>query len=249
MRVSPSVLLTYICVARGGERTYNYAARFVGSFLANPPGVECKIVVCCNGGAPDSEVALLFSPLTEAAEKCSLHYRPTDYGKDLSAYQDVAGRCKSDILVNFGESIYFHKPGWMLPVVSAWEEYGPGMYGFFSSHLVRPHLNTTAFACAPEHLTNYPTITKHQQRYEFEHGKGSLWKTLQKRHVPTALVCWDGIYGPGDWRKGNNIMWRGDQSNLLIWCNHVDRWFEADAETKFKWSAGADMTSEMEGKP
>ena len=23
------------------------------------------------------------------------------------------------------------------------------------------------------------------------------------------------------WRMPNNILWRGDQSNTLTWCNHV----------------------------
>lgn len=244
--MKPSILIAYICV-RGGAKTYDYAARFVGSFIENPPEVDCRVVVCCNGGPVDGETALLFSPLTAAATSCSLYNRPNDGGYDISAYQDVAGKTKSEMMVCFGESVYFHKPGWLVPMVDAWNEFGPGMYGFLSSNLVRPHLNTTAFVCSPEHLRQPPKVRTHQQRYEFEHGKRSLWRRLSEKHIPVALVTWDGIWAPGTWRDGENIMWRGDQSNLLVWCNHVDRWFDADPETRFKWSAGADAQFELAG--
>lgn len=248
MREQPSITLCYIAVSRG-VKTYDYAARFVGSFLEHPPGVDVHVVVACNGGALDIETGCLFAPLTSAALSCTLYDRVNDEGKDLSAYQDVASKCRSEIFVAMGESVHFHRSNWLVPMVNAWAMNGPGMYGFFSSHLVRPHMNTTAFCCAPQHLLEYPRIRKKEQRYEAEHGKGSLWKMLQARHVPTAFVTWDGIWPPGTWRYPENIMWRGTQENLLIWCNHVDRWFAANPETRMKWSFGADATFELANKP
>lgn len=237
----PSVTVCYICVSRGGERTFNYAARFVASWVVNPPGVPCKVIIACNGGALDNETGCLFAPLTKAAQSCQLVPRVNDEGKDIAAYQQIAASVKEDIFVAMGESCWFHRSGWLQPIVEAWQNFGLGMYGFFSSNLVRAHMNTTAFACAPEHLTSYPKVRKQADRYQFEHGENSLWRRLRARHIPVAYVSWNGVYGPENWRDGEDIMWRGSQQASLIFSNHTDRYFDADPETRFRWAAGADQ--------
>ncbi len=69
--------------------------------------------------------------------------RVNDAGWDIAAFQDVAGQTDCEMLVCLGESVYFHRPGWLKRMVEAWKVHGPGMYGFWASYLVRAHLNTT----------------------------------------------------------------------------------------------------------
>lgn len=229
-----TILLAYICVAHG-PKTAEYAARFVGSYLANPPGVEHQTVVVCNGGMLDPETAMLFLPMD-----VKFFVRENDGGWDVSGFIDVAKNFQSDMQVNFGESCYLHKPGWMLQLAQAWSVFGPSFLGVFSSHSVRAHLNTNAFACSPNHLREYPPVTNHPERYAFEHGPNALWRRLDRKGIPVRLVTWDGTWRKGDWRKPQNILSRGTQENCLCWCIHNERYWAADPATKRLWASYAD---------
>lgn len=164
---------------------------------------------------------------------------PNDDGWDMSAYQDAASKFPCDMMVCAGETIHFHKPGWLRRYVDAWEKFGPGMYGTFSSNLVRPHLNTTGFAIDPKLLLGYPRPRNKVDRYGMEHGQNSLWKRIEALKFPVRCVTWDGFWDSNHWRNGENILWKGDQSNLLMFCSHTTRYFEADAETRKVWEKNA----------
>lgn len=232
---TPRVRIAYTVVS-AGLISGDYCSRFVGSWLTCPPGVDCDLVAVCNGGPLPTELAMMFSAIPT-----QFFPRSNDNGWDISGFQDAASKFDCDMLVCLGESCYFHKPGWLVPVVEAWRKYGAGFYGFFSSHLVRPHLNTTAFAVDTKFLKGYPQVVNHRSRYDFEHGLNSLWRRMDQFGRPVKLVTWDGVWDQQQWRYPNNIMWRGNQSNCLIFCNHVDRWFAADEPTRKHWSAGADQ--------
>lgn len=220
------IQVAYVAVTNG-PLTAELAARFVGSWLANPPGVECQLTVCCNGGPLSAEIAMLFSTLD-----AQFFPRVNDGGKDISAYQDLASKTDADMLVCFGESVYFHRPGWLQVLASGFHKFGPGMYGCFSSGCIRHHMNTSGFAVCPKLLRTYPLAKCDQQRYEFEHGTTAFWRRLNAMGRPTKFVTWDGIWEPRQWRVPQNILSRGDQSNLLVWCNHVDRFRSASPEHK-----------------
>lgn len=228
------VLVAYVAVSKG-PITQDYCARFVGSYLANPPGVTHETVICCNGGALPTETALLFLPLAP-----QFYLRDNDPGYDVSAYLDVANKFDCDLLCCLGESCYFHKPGWLKRMVEARERFGPGIYGFFSAHSASAHLNTTGFCVDPKYLRGYPKVTNHAERYEFEHGKTALWRRVRDFGGATMLITWDGEWRSGQWRIPKNILWRGDQSNCLIYCNHSDRYYAADPLTKARWAQKAD---------
>lgn len=223
------ILLAYIAVSQG-RITVDYAARFVGSYIACPPGIEHETVIVCNGGPLSRDVALLFDLIP-----CSFLPRVNDPGWDISGYQDVAKQFSCEMLVCFGESVYFHRAGWLKKLADAWTKHGPGMYGLFSSFLVRAHLNTTAFVCFPDHLRRYPRATSHADRYRFEHGEHAFWKFVKSTKSPVKLVTWDGVYDPFQWRLPQNILWRGTQSNCLAYCSHTDHYFGADAQTRLRW--------------
>ncbi len=228
------IVLAYICVTEG-ILTEDFSARFVGSYLACSPEVEHKTVIVCNGGPLRRELSLLFNPLAPAFLP-----RVNDDSWDIGGFMDVATKVPCDMIVAMGESCYFHRAGWLRKIAEAWEKYGPGMYGFWASHLVRTHLNTVAFCCAPSDLLAYPRPRNRKERYEFEHGEHSFWRHVRSRGHPTKLVTWNGCYDPPHWRMPPNCLWRGDQSNCLAYCNHTDRWFAADQRTREKWSKAAD---------
>jgi hypothetical protein len=75
---------------------------------------------------------------------------------------------------------------------------------------------------------------------EWEHGETSLWRRTAARGMPVMLVTWQGEYGPMMWRRPQNILWRGDQSALLMMNNHALGWDNASPLTKHQWSVKAD---------
>ena len=231
------ICIAYICVTNG-KRTEDHAAKFLATYHAYPPGFEHDTLIICNGGPLPIEQAIMFTSLN-----ARLWPRPSDDGWDISAYVDAArGPCEAyDMMLCLGESNYFHREGWLARLAEAWSKWGPGMYGPYATNVVRAHLQTTAFACPPFLLRNYPALVNSRKaRYEFEHGEQSLWRRAAARGMPVKLVTWDGEWEPRAWRTPENILWRGDQSNCLMFSNHTDHYRDADERRKLNWSKSAD---------
>ena len=231
------IAVAYVVVTHG-PISDQYCARFVSTWKEYPPLVDCDLVVLANGGPLSLELSLILHPLNPI-----FFPRENDPGHDISAYQSASrGPCADyDAVLCLGESVYFHREGWLKRLVQAWERYGPGMYGPFSSNAVRAHLNTTAFLCTPSLLKNYSQrVHDRLSRYEFEHGIKPLWRRASEQGMPVRLVTWDGEWEPHRWRMPRNILWRGDQSNLLLWCNHSDGYANADAKIKAEWARRCD---------
>ncbi len=232
--VKVKTVLAFIAVSQG-PLTANHCARFVGSYLACPPGDDCSVVVVCNGGALPTETALMFDAIG-----AQFLVRENDAGWDVSGFQSAAAQFPCDLLACCGVSIYWLRAGWFKLITDGWRQFGPGMYGMFSSHICRAHMNTSGFAVTPLYLQQYPKVKTHAERYEFEHGVHAMWRGIHAQGRPCKLVTWDGFWDPRQWRYPQNILFRGDQSNCIAWCNHVDRFFQADMGTKMAWSKHAD---------
>ena len=228
-----------VCVAytvvSNGPISDQYASRFVATWHEYPGGVEADLLIICNGGPLPLSLSLIFAPL-----HAQMFPRPNTPGFDLDGYSDAArGPAKDyDALVCLGESVHFHRDGWLKRLTEAWLKTGPGLYGPFASNLVRPHMNTTAFCTSPLLLQRCQISTR--DRYSWEHGANSFWRWVSGHGMPVRLVTWDGEWEPKLWRMPQNVLWRGDQSNCLMWCNHVDRWRDAAPGLKATWSRGAD---------
>lgn len=229
------IAIIYIAVTHG-PNLIDYSARYAATYGLFHPGYDHQTIVSCNGGRLSFEAEMLFSQIPN----CTFYPRGNDDGWDISAYRDIANHTDAEILVCFGESIYFHRAGWLKRIMAERDFHGPGMYGFFSSYLVRPHLNTTAFVCDAALLRRSRLIYDKQTRYNFEHGENSFWRSVYLKGKAVKLVTWDGSYDFPFWRKPQNILWRGDQSNCLVFCNHTERYAAAPPETKRNWEAGAD---------
>ena len=233
------ICLCYIAVANG-HLTDDFAVRFTSTYHACPPGYDHDTLVICNGGPLSTSQSVLF-----AGMNAKFWPRANDAGWDITAYLAAAkGPCKDyDMMLCLGESNYFHRPGWLLRFVEAWRKHGEGVYGPYGTNVVRAHLQTTAFACSPARLRDYPLrVADRKGRYEFEHGERSLWRRAAKHGKPVMLVTWDGEWSPRQWRSPENIIWRGDQSNCLMWCNHSDGFSDADQSRRASWARSADRT-------
>ena len=161
-------------------------------------------------------------------------------GWDIGGYLEVSKLVEYDLMVCFGQSVYFHRRDWLKRIAEAWQEFGPGIYGAMASYTVRAHLVTSAFAITPSLLKEYPPVRTKAERYAFEHGDQSIWRRVAAEGYAAKLVAWTGCYDAQDWRQPPNIIFRGDQSNCLVFCNHTDKFFSYDPVSKAKWAKIAD---------
>lgn len=242
------ILVVYIAVA-GRQQTEFFSPRFCESFQLNPPGIECDVMICCNGGLGGiPEVGRkAYDDLAANWDfgRVLFFERGNDPSWDIGAYIQVANGLGKDyaMMACFGESCYFHRAGWLRRFAEAWDEHGPGMYAVAGSHNPIGHLITTSFAIAPIFLSRYQDpVTNHEERYRFEHGSKALWRRIAASKFPTMMVTWDGVWPPGQWRVPANILQRGDQSNMLCWFNHRDRYQdEMDEKTQRRVAAMSDQ--------
>jgi hypothetical protein len=232
------IVLCYCCVT-GGPKTADLAARFVSTYHAWPPLVDHDTLIVSNGGPLPNEIATLFAPL-----KPQFWPRPNDPAWDIGAYLDAAkGPAKNyDMMLCFGESVHFHRAGWLARFVEAWAAAGAGMYGAFASNYPLGHLNTTAFVCSPGLLRWWEMRPRNKkERYAWEHGEHAFWRLARAKGFPVRMVTWDGSWALSAWRTPENILWKGNQKNCLVWANHTDRYFEASERTKRLWEARANQ--------
>jgi hypothetical protein len=227
-----TVAVCYI-VSHYSKRSREYATRFARTLVEFDPVYDFQLNILFDGTLLEPWLPSLFPD-------ANFHMVPHTQGWDIASYQNFATRTQADFMICLGESCCFNKAGWLSRIIEAREESGPGMYGFFSSNITRRHLNTTAFAVDARFLRLYPLVNSRKGRYDFEHGQFSLWQTVEQSGGAARLVTWDGIYQPSDWRKPDNILWKGDQSNGLMRCRHTDEFDQADAITKFTWQDNAD---------
>lgn len=224
---------TAVC---NGVKTTEFAARFVSTWNQFLPEQETDLLVICNGGPISGEQGLLFASLN------AKFFPRSNDGFDIGGYIQCARGvlAEYDMVLFCGESVHFFRPGWLRQLAGAANKFGKGMYGVFASHVIRAHLQTTAFFCFPAAVAEYPlTVNDRPSRLEFEHGERSLWRRLHARNVPVKLVTWSGCYDPRQWRLPPNGLWSGDQSAILMHSNHTQRWAEADETRKRNWTASA----------
>lgn len=235
--VGLKVLVVYICVSRG-QNTTSYSKRFAETWMQHPAGCDHQLLICCNGGILPASVEAEFRKIKPTPK---FLLRNNDSGWDISGFQQVAHTTDAEFLVCLGESVHFWRDAWLARWVEARQQLGPGMYGPLATFNVRAHLHTTSFGIDPVYLRNYPPVRNHPERYEFEHGNGALWKRVKTSGGGAWLVTWDGVWEPKEWRMPEGIIWRGSQSNILVKCNHTQRFDEASPETRFRWAENADQ--------
>jgi hypothetical protein len=212
----PSVTVVYINVP-GDNEHIEFANRFVSSYVACPPGLPHETMIVCNGIGPGEAARKVYQCLP----KCKV-IQHDDTGWDIGGFIAASHQCNTDIMVCFGGQGYFKRGGWLIRMVEAWKEHGPGMYGSLASYEVSPHLNTTGFWLPPRLLMEYPwPVASRETRYDFEHGPKALWKLTAKQGLPVFLVTWTGIYNWTRWREPRNGFRAGSQEDCLTYFKHT----------------------------
>ena len=240
--------LSIFITVSGGEQTERYTQRFTSTFKTFPPGADnWGLMVVSNGGPIAHNVSRHFTGLDAA------FLERDNSGWDLGAYIEVAnGVGNYDFLLCCGQSVYFHRRGWLARLNQVCQEHGAGLYGFYASNLVAKHLNTTCFCVSPQLLRGWnQKVETKEQRYAFEHHPNApFWRQVEALRRPVRLVMWNHDLAPWQWRAGKveNEFWRGDQSQCLMWCSHTDRYQNATKSVKTRWTHHADRGLQQQAR-
>ena len=186
--------------------------------------------------------------------RCGATEGPTDFdaiatnylrfdgsGGDCAAFQQVVRILDYDLVVCFNTLAYPWRHFWLQPFVDAVEVHGKGVYGATASFEIRPHLRTPCIAFHPDIVREYPFSTLNRENsVQFESGENSISAWAERSGYPVILVAADGRYYRENWRRGDNIFRRGDQSNCLIRDRHTDIYAAASPEERVKLERLAD---------
>ena len=209
--------LVYIYPVDGSEKHLTYAWRFLNSYYENPPGADHNSVIVCNGGSPDDTFVFF-----KAMPNFRL-FQHDDSGFDIGGYQAVAKQSSADLMLFCGGTTYFRKPGWLSRVITSTIRYGlDSLYGAMANRgemiaNVYPHIRTTGFWIGRNLFNQYPvSVTRTDQRYEFEHGATGLTTWVRNQNKKVVVVGWTGEYIWPNWGNMPNSFHHGDQSDLLM---------------------------------
>lgn len=215
-----SIVYVYPVLPSLGDVPYNYSRRFLRGYQAHFPIIDHESIVVINGGGVNSALKEHFRPL-----KNLRFIEHDDSGWDIGAFQRAARECDSELMVFFGTSIYFQGDGWLERMVDATHRRGVGLYGAMGNRGAKlmptypdvyPHVRTTGFWTWRDLFNRYPMrVTRKEQRYEFEHGRGCLAEWLKHQGIKTWVTSWYGEYKWEDWDILNGYQ-SGDQSAMLV---------------------------------
>lgn len=210
------VAIVYIYAGGLGHQYAVWTNRFLESYHNNPPGMDHSSIVVLNGTKSSSELACLFSPLP----KC-FFLEHDNSGYDIGGFQFAARNFPCDLMVFFGSSTFYRRPGWLRRMVEAYEKHGPALYGAMGNRgdikiKVWPHIRTTAFWMDPGLMNAFPhTITRREERHPFEHGPHCFTGWVVGKGLKALVVTWKGEYEWANWDDDPEGFSRGRQRNLL----------------------------------
>lgn len=192
--------------------------RWIDTYRQFKPAIEHELVVVDSDSAGEPG---------EFADHASRFLVYTGGGWDCGTWLWAGRTLQTDMLVCCNSSTYFWKHGWLERFVEEFQRYGRGLYGPMTSLAYHPHIRTPCMVFHPEIAIKYPgKVTNRDETYVFEclggNGNFTLWS--KKSGYPVKMVTWDGCYDMSDWRKPDNVFWKGDQSNVLVKDRHANRY-------------------------
>jgi len=175
------------------------------------------MIVVSNGGPPDARAIEQFSNIGGA-----MFLTHNNLGQDIGAFQMAASKITCDLMVFFGASAYFRRPGWLRRMVSVYKCYGGGLYGCTGNQgdtrfNVWPHVRTTGFWCNPKLVNEHPfKVSDNSQRYAWEHGPDGLTSYALSQSKPAYIVGWDCVLPLHNCDSMAGGFHQGTQHNLLV---------------------------------
>lgn len=191
-----NIAVVYVYPMANARTYYPLATRFAQTYASNPAGEGHELHIICNGASPSDYERQAFGMMD-----VQMHAR-SNFGWDIGAYQWACDRIPCDLLVCCGAHVHFHRPGWLSRMVEAYLENGPALYGCWAYLSPNWHVRTTFFWLPPQLLQSYPEMIGNgrKNRYNFEHGNGSLTRHALKYGFPCLMVTWDGCYPFEQWQ-------------------------------------------------
>lgn len=199
------------------ETSAAYAARFLDSYHAFPPGEDHETVIVLNSTKRSCQIECLFSSMPH------LYFLEHDNsGFDIGGFQLASRTVPCELMIFFGVSAYFRHPNWLVKITDAFQRCGPAQYGAMGNagdprFGVQPHIRTTAFWLPPILFNRYPIrVNCSQQRHPFEHGPQCLTTWLKGQGIESWVVSAIGEHPLAHCDKFPGGFHRGTQHNLLM---------------------------------
>lgn len=129
--------------------------------------------------------------------------------------------------------IYFRVKGyplWKKILGIPWRWY----LGFFFDPFPNYHVRTNAFMMSRSVMSRIrcPRIRTKMDAYRFECGKDGLTRQILRQGLDVLIVGRDGnAYRMEDWCR-SNILYQGEQENLLVADNQTNRYTAGDADVR-----------------
>lgn len=228
--MNPRVTLLYLHVTKSGypeaappEYYVPFSQRWIDTYKAFDPGIEHKVRIVSCGAPPTPDVEGMYQGI-----QCDWDMYP-GAGSDLGACQSVMQNIDTEIVVCMSTPVYFWRSGWLAKIVGAFDFFGDGLYGPMASYHHFPHIRTSCWAVNPKTFMRYPHLIDTREKCcwaeHADHEGEEPWqisKWYEFKCMPVLMVTWDQVLAKSEWRKPDNIFRRGDQSNCLVWDQHVD---------------------------
>ena len=199
-----------------GHACDHYTERFITSYHANPPGLEHETIIVLNGTRTTSGITCLFSSFPNC---CFLEHDNSGY--DIGSFQFAARTFPCDLMVFFGSSTFYSRPGWLIRMASVYNKHGLAQYGAMGSGAelhanVWAHIRTTGFWMPPKLMNEYPKrVVTPADRHPFEHGRDCFTEWVKQRGLLSWEVTWQKELLVNNWGADPNGFHRGNQGSLL----------------------------------
>lgn len=203
--------------------------RFCESFRKYPGGCQIAIVMRPPLGDVDDGECTLPAAWTEGLPVRLGVYHGN--GCDIGSAQQLSKLINPDtLMVMLTTRCYLHRPGWLARYVAAFENDRDGLFSASASwEGGKRHLCTRAYAMRAGLFASYPhAINSREDGQSFEIGEWCVTDWFYSQGRKCYQVTFDGIQEEPFWRAGENIYRRGDQTNMLVWDRHTDKYRDAD---------------------
>lgn len=243
--------LLYLHVVKSGypdapppEYYLPFSQRWVETYRKFDPGANHELCIGCCGDEPSKAVKSLYRGLF-----CQFKVY-AGAGSDIGACQEIMRELDADFVVCQSTPVYFWNPGWLERLISAREFFGDGLYGAMASYQNRPHIRTSCWCVDPKTFAEYPFVIDSRAKACWAESFGGIEQTGQNWQIsdwyaytiqkPSLMVTWREVVDRPHWRTPENIFRRGDQSNCLVWDQHVDVYRVSHYHERLKLAQMAD---------
>lgn len=241
------VTLLYLHVVKSGypgaappEYYLPFSRRWVQTLREFNPGFPHSVRILCCGAERTPEVEEVYRQI-----QCD-YDTYTGAGSDIGACQFAMPRTDADLVVCMSTPVYFWNADWLKHLVKAYEANGDGIYGPMASYQCRPHIRTSCWMVSPKTFPYYPHLIDTREKCCWaEHAghNGEGWQMthwFQTQGKQARMVTWMGSFTQEQWRSEPNVFRKGDQSNCMVWDQHVDVYRAAHYHERLQLEALAD---------